>query len=116
MRLEPNEIAFLKDLALSKDSWVAAAREGVTEPSQLWFENEQAWKALAANLQTREAKEAFERVVTELLSGLVHSVLVTLDGGTQLAESTLLSITDGEGYEFSRHLHESWPLYSGALE
>ena len=64
-------------------------------------------------LTTPEAKAAFITAVSELLSGLTHSTLVTLDGGSALAETTLLTIRDTGGHEFVDFLHESWPEVDG---
>jgi hypothetical protein len=51
--------------------------------------------------------------VSELLSRLTHSALVTLDGGSALAETTLLTISDKDGHEFKNFLHEFWPEVDG---
>lgn len=112
MNLHSSEIALLEDLALAKSSWTSAAAEAISNPqSAVWIENAEAWSKLSTCVQDSEAKEAFVAVVSELLSGLVHSTLVSLDGGTALAETTTLSIQDAEGYTFKRFLHEFWPEY-----
>ncbi len=67
---------------------------------------------VAQQLPDQQSKDAFATVVSELLSGLIHSTLVALDGGTALADTTIVSISDSEGYEFKRFLHEFWPDYS----
>lgn len=116
MNLHSSEIAFLKDLALAKSSWTSAAAEAISNPqSAVWIENAEAWSKLSACAQDPEAKEAFVAVVSELLSGLVHSALVSLDGGSALAETTTLSVQDADGYTFKRFLHEFWPEYAHDL-
>jgi hypothetical protein len=109
MTLHPSEIALLKDLALARSSWTSAAAEGLSNPNAIWIENQEAWSTLSACLQREGSTEAFTAVVSELLSGLIHSVLVSFDGGTALAETTILKIEDEEGHEFKRFLHEFWP-------
>lgn len=112
MKPHPSEIAFLLDLASAKDSWKAAAAEGIADPSAVWIENTDAWSKLSESLKQAGAVEAFVEVASELMSGLLHSVLVSLDGGTSLAETTLISLRDEKGHEFRRFLHEFWPEYS----
>ncbi|RVT84905.1 hypothetical protein [Inhella crocodyli] len=112
MKLHPSEIAFLLDLAAAKASWKAAAAAGISNPSAVWIENANAWSKLSECLKQAGATENFVEVVSELMSGLLHSVLVSLDGGTSLAETTLISLRDEEGHEFKRFLHEFWPEYA----
>ena len=113
MNLHPSEIALLKDLALAKSSWVSATAEAIKAPREaFWVENNAAWSKLSEYLQCSEAKEAFVAVVSELISGVLHSTLVSLDGGSALAETTSLSIKDADGHVFKRCLHEFWPEYS----
>jgi hypothetical protein len=110
VNLHPSELALLKDLSTAKDSWTASAADGISNPhSAMWIDNHEAWSKLSASLPDAESRDAFVAVVSELLSGLVHSMLVTLDGGSVLAETTLVSIQDDNGYEFKRFLHEFWP-------
>lgn len=112
MNLHPSEIALLKDLALAKSSWTSAAAEAIAAPEDaVWVENAEAWSKLSACVQAPEAKEAFIAVVSELLSGVLHSALVSLDGGSALADTTTLSVQDADGYQFERFLHEFWPEY-----
>lgn len=113
MKLHPSEIAFLLDLAAAKASWTAAAAEGIANPSAVWIENANAWLQLADGLKQTGTTDAFLEVASELMSGLLHSVLVTLDGGTSLAETALISLRDENGHEFKRFLHEYWPEYAG---
>ncbi len=112
MTLHPSEVALLKDLALAKASWVSAAADAIEAPKDsVWIENTEAWSRLSGYVQCPEAKEAFVAVVSELISGVLHSALVSLDGGSALAETTILSIQDADGHIFKRFLHEFWPEY-----
>jgi hypothetical protein len=117
MDLHPSEVALLRDLALAKSSWTSAASEAISNPqAERWIENEQAWSKLSSLLRDSDSHDAFVAVVSELLSGLMHSVLVTLDGGSALAESTLLTVQDEKGHEFKKFLHEFWPHYANDTE
>jgi hypothetical protein len=115
MNLHPSEVAFLKALAMAKASWKAAAAEGIASDAVPWAENDSAWRKLAQSLSS-EDRAAFLSVVDDLLSGIIHSTLVTLDGGSALSETTLLTIQDNQGYEFKRFLHEFWPEFKDAPE
>ncbi|ANH67151.1 hypothetical protein ABE85_05420 [Mitsuaria sp. 7] len=111
MSLHPSESAFLAQLAVAKNSWLTAAQRALaseqgTEP---WSETAEAWARLRSRLCTAEDQAAWATVIDELLGGLLHSALVTLDGGSALAETTLLSIEDSDGHQFKTHLHEYWP-------
>lgn len=113
MDLNSSEIAFLNDLARSKLSWTNAAAHALADPGNtIWTERTEAWKTLAERLPDAASRDAFLVVVNELLSGFAHSTLVSFDGGTELAETTGLSIQDDDGYEFKKCLHEFWPEFS----
>lgn len=118
MKLHPSERALLSALAQARDSWVASANTAVADPSSAlpWSEAQDAWVELAAQLTTPEQHAAFRSVMNELLTGIIHSALVVLDGGSSLAETTLLQIQDSEGHVLRGYLHEFWPEVSGAPE
>ena len=118
MTLHPSEAAFLSALAVARDSWVTAAASAVSNPSsaETWSEVTVAWSRLADRLNSPEDKEAFVAAVREVLSGLVHSSLVTVDGGSVLAETTLLTVQDDSGYVFKTFLHEAWPQFGSDNE
>lgn len=113
MNLHPSETAFLKDIADAKAWWTRMASDGLTTADVGWSDHPQAWATLARLLKTPEDRAAFTAAVTDLLSGFAHSTLVTLDGGTALAETTLLTIRDKNGHEFKDYLHEFWPEFDG---
>jgi hypothetical protein len=113
MNLHPSEIAFLQDLARAKETWLAGAAEAMSDPTKVaWSQDSAAWSKLASCVHAANAEEELQSVLSELLSGLIHSVLVSLDGGTVLAETTSLTVRDESGHEFKRFLHEFWPEYS----
>ena len=111
--LHPSEAALLTALAAAKHSWLTAAVEAIREPRSIqWTEVEEAWSSLAERIADRPDREAFQAVVNELLSGLCHSLLVVLDGGAELANSTSLTVQDEQGHVLKRFLHEFWPGFS----
>lgn len=118
MKLQPSELGLLRDLALTRDALVNTAADALrpSAGAQPWTDVPASWAALSKRLTTSEDQQAFHAVVRELLSIQAHSFLTTLDGGTALAESTLLSIQDEQGHVFKRFLHESWPGASGDVD
>lgn len=118
MKLHPSELALLNQLALVRDSWVNAAASAIAmAPAALeWSEVPNDWAKLSSILSTPENQQAFRAVVRELLSGQAHSFLVALDGGSSLAETTLISIQDEGGHVFKTFLHEFWPEVGGLID
>ena len=100
--------AFLEDLARHLDRWVAEGVVAMTDPSSelTWTDRPEAFRTIAPHLSTPECRAAVQSALLELLSGFSHSVLVTLDGGTALADQTSLSLTDSTGQPLESGLHE----------
>ena len=113
MNLHPSEAAFLGYLAQARATWTRAAFEGIQNPSATWIDNSHAWSTLSKSLQTDASKAAFAAVVSELLSGVIHTSLVALDNGSSLADATLLTLQDQNGHEFKSFIHEFWPAFTG---
>jgi hypothetical protein len=104
------EQAFLQDLAANKQAWVEAARIALEGTGSLaCSERASTWTKVAAALPDAESRAALVFAIDELLSGICHSFLATLDGATQLAEETLLEVKGSDSVPFKRHLHEFWP-------
>ena len=102
--------AFFEDLARSLDGWVDASVSAMTDPAAnlIWTSHPEAFRSLAGALSTVELQSALRTALHEVLSGQIHSILVTLDGGTALAEHTTLTITDDDGQELPPGLHEQF--------
>ncbi|WP_431103221.1 hypothetical protein [Roseateles noduli] len=111
MSVHPSESTFLAQLVTAKNSWLEAAQLAISSAggTESWSETSEAWARLRQVLRTAEDQSALVAAIDELLSGVLHSALVTLDGGSGLAETTLLSIEDSDGHRFKTHLHEFWP-------
>ena len=71
-------------------------------------------RRLERRLSECEDSSQTSEVVTDELRGLCHGLLVIFDGGTALAEKSLVGIVDEDGVMFDRYLHEiyfeHWPL------
>ena len=100
--------AFLEDLARHLDTWLAQGVVAMTDTSAelKWTDRPEAFHTIAPHLSTPECRAAVHTALLELLSGLSHSFLVTLDGGTALAQHTTLSLKDSAGQELESGLHE----------
>ncbi len=104
------EKEYLIDIALAKQQWVNGFLEALEdEELPLWVQNEKAFLNLKSALNSSESKEAATQVLNEMLSGFAHSVLVGLDGGTQLAEKYTISLNTSQGETLCNYLHELWP-------
>lgn len=113
-----NQKLLFQRLAEIKDYWVNTTREGLEDNTDLiWSEVEEAYKILQQKLSSQEGKEAYQNVVDEVIKGVIHSILVLIDGGDELAEKLLLDLTErGTNKSLSAEtaLHEEF--YSYLLE
>ena len=75
-------------------------------PDGVWTKNPDAFRRLEDVLRASGVLDDCRTVARELLRGLIHSVLVTFDGGTALAEHVRLDIVDNNGRIFDKYLHE----------
>jgi len=100
--------AFLEDLARHLDTWLAQGVLAMTDPSAelKWTDQPEAFRVIASHLSHPDCPAALRTALLELLSGVAHSFLVTLDGGTALAQHTSLSLTDASGEPLQSGLHE----------
>lgn len=108
-----SENALLREIGRIHTYWVRLMANALTNPS--------------ANLTHTLHSEAFERVRTALVGaplepdvkkvlaefsyGLLHSLLVAFDGGSQLADECQISLVDADGKELCKYLHELLPDY-----
>jgi len=115
-RLHPSEVALLVHLARARQRKTLAAARALAEPEvAAAVEDRAAWLKLSDCIKAAGAEAEFRSVVSELLSAHTHTVLALLGGGTQLADTTLLTLTDDSGYELKPHIHEYWFEYQDNL-
>src|SRR3954462_6480354 len=99
--------AFLEDVASSIDSWTEEAVQGLDDSASQEARERAAFATLAAAVQTPDQRRAFEFVVRWALTGLAHSVMVTLDGGSRYAERLgSPQLRHGDGEPFVEGLHD----------
>ena len=115
------EQSLYEALANTYDHWLSTAVKSMenADSNLQWTDQPEAFQKLAEALRETENIPSFEQVLSEIIRGVLHSTLVTLDGGTTLAEKTNLTITDDNGYELHKYLHEefvSFLLETGRLK
>ena len=84
---------------------VSSSLCGETE-SDTWSNNPDSLNQLRAILKAKALREDVENVLRDALSGLAHSMLVTLDGGTKMADKIKVRLADQNGHYFCSYLHE----------
>ena len=99
---------FFEDLGLTIDSWADAIRALVDEshPDLTWVDNPEAFLRIREVIRDSQSSTELEQVFSEVIRGVIHSVLVTLDGGSKLADTTNLALVDDSGEKLPRNLHE----------
>jgi hypothetical protein len=104
------ETAFLEDLARSLDHWTESAVSALTDPASdlAWTEAPESFRRLQDSLKEPRNVADLRAAVADLLRGQIHSVLVSIDGGTALAEDFSLSLQDQHGTELGPGLHEKF--------
>lgn len=98
--------ALLRDLALAVDYWREAMRVGVEGGET---PDERATAALEVLRDAGVDSDALATAVEWALSGLVHTALVTMDGG--FSECPTLDLRDSQGRSLGEALHEEWPAF-----
>lgn len=80
-----------------KDYWVKTSVDSLNPNTDLiWSDNEDEYKLLQSKLKTQEELVAFGKIQDELIKGVIHSILVMIDGGDDLADNYLLDLVDRE--------------------
>ncbi len=104
---------FFEDLARHLNYWVQYMHGAATEPSFSLIaltEYEDSLRVLQKSLTTPEEKAAFRAALFAGMCGLLHSVLVMLDGGTQLADKFMVTLRTEEDEILgpNRDLHDGF--------
>jgi hypothetical protein len=105
--MDEHDERFYEDIAGSIDSFVEAAVEGVRNPAAEGSSAMLAYATLSPALAAPQQLTAFETVVRDALTGLAHSIMVTLDGGSAYSDRWgPPQLRHGDGHEFASGLHE----------
>ncbi|MBO2536954.1 MULTISPECIES: histidine kinase [Rummeliibacillus] len=98
-----------------KDYWVKTSVESLDENADLiWSDYEEEYHKLQCLLKNDEEKEAYERVLNELIKGVLHSILVMVDGGDDLADKytvDLIAEKHNKSLKMNGALHEEFYDY-----
>lgn len=104
-----NQKLLFKRLTEIKDYWVGTTSDSLDDNTDLiWSEVEDEYRTIQRALTSQEEKEAYQKVVDEVIKGVLHSILVMIDGGDELADKLLLDLTERES---SRSLSEQTALH-----
>ncbi|SDZ69244.1 hypothetical protein SAMN05421736_1582 [Evansella caseinilytica] len=102
-------------LAEIKDYWVNASSEKLVDKSDLvWSDVESSYQILKQKLSSQEEREAYEKITDNIVEGVIHSILVMIDGGDDLADKfTVDLIVDNtkESLKNNGALHEGFYDY-----
>lgn len=111
--MKDDQKEFFEDLATHFDNWVKTIKCALCEENTdlIWSECPESYQKLQKTIKENEFQEDIEKILKETFKGVIHSVLVTFDGGTALAEKTQLKIKSSNGEIFDRFLHELFSEY-----
>jgi len=105
----------LQNLKSIRDYWTKTAVDGLNSNTDLiWSENEDEYKILQTKLISKEELNAFHQIQNEVIDGVIHSILVMIDGGDQLADNFLIDLIDSgtkESLQEGVALHEEFYGY-----
>lgn len=105
----------LQNLKNIKDYWTKTAVDSLNVNTDLiWSQNEDEYKILQAKLISQEELNAYYKIQNEIIQGVIHSILVMIDGGDELADKYLIDIVDRETRESLQKetvLHEEFYGY-----
>jgi hypothetical protein len=105
--LTDHERAFLSALADIHRSWSAAAEDALEAPNApVWVESAEGVAVLKEALAAPEARKALGALTSQIIGGVLHSVLVTLDGDSNAPDTANLTVSDSDGVPFRKFLHE----------
>jgi hypothetical protein len=62
----------------------------------IWSEVKDSYQKLQQKIADKEEREAYQKVVDETIRGVIHSILVMIDGGDDLADKLLLDLIERE--------------------
>jgi hypothetical protein len=95
-----------------KDYWVNTLEVSLADNADLiWSDYPDEYKILSNKLEEKESKDALKKVSDEVIRGVMHSVLVMIDGGDELADKfkiDLINEDNGQSLKYDCALHEEF--------
>jgi hypothetical protein len=102
----------LKDI---KDYWVKTSIDGLNLNSDLiWSEFEEQYKMLQSRITTNDEKYAYGEILNEIIKGVIHFILVMIDGEDKLSDEYTIDLIEQESKKSLREniaLHEEFLGY-----
>jgi hypothetical protein len=109
--MEKQKLLF-ENLKRIKDYWVNKGISYLEPNADLRLSDIKAdIQELQKVMSTQEQKDAFERVLNDIIEGVLHSSLVMIDGGDALADKMKIDLVDfdtGESLKGKTALHEEF--------
>jgi hypothetical protein len=109
-----------KQLKFIKDYWAETGKNSLERDADLiWSDREDQYHVLHDKLCSEQEKDAFKKVSEELIKGVIHSVLVMIDGGDDLADKFTVDLVDTQTKESLKSgsaLHEEFYSYLVDIE
>lgn len=92
---------FFQNLKSIKDEWRESAVDSLNPNTDLiaWTDVEESLKTLQQKLSSQEEHKAYRKVVNSVIEGVIHSILVMIDGGDELADKFLVDLIDRDTKE-----------------
>lgn len=119
MSMDKQRLLF-ENLKAVKDYWIEASLDGLTPNADLiWSEVEEQYKILQNKIVTDNEKTAYEKILDEVIKGVIHSILVMIDGGDKLADKYTVDLIEMETMESLKEnvtLHEEFYDYLHDVE
>jgi hypothetical protein len=103
-----------QDLKQIRDTWANVDYLGPSSVVPEWSELKGEYEALRNVIKNENEIEAFKKVLKNTVTGVLHSVLVMIDGGTELAEKfniDLVVLETGESLRENIALDEEFMGY-----
>lgn len=98
-----------------KDYWMNEATDSLKPSTDLiWSDFAESYKLLQGKLNTPAEQDAFKNIQSEIIKGVLHSVLVMIDGGDALADEFKIDLVDEKTKESLKEhiaLHEEFYSY-----
>ena len=112
MSSNPEELLY-EDFAVSLEYWTNTAVEALIDPRKdlRAFDDVEAFAHLQRKFSSNEDEKALASVMSEILRGQIHSILVSLDGGTKMADAQRIFLATEKGRPLARDLHEGFVRY-----
>ncbi|CAM4403201.1 histidine kinase [Paenibacillus alkaliterrae] len=103
-----------QDLKQIRDTWAQVDYLGPNSVIPEWSELKEEYDTLRNKIENENEIVAFKKILKNTVTGVLHSVLVMIDGGTELAEKfniDLVIMGTGESMRENIALHEEFIGY-----